>query len=672
MGFSVAQPANNIGAGNSIDFDGTNQRIELGPVMNDLNLPVTVMAWVKTNSALYNPIFSSSREQSAYHGFWFQMGSNQITVAFGDGTGGFTPSARRSKRANLSFSLVGEWHHVCAVIQNSGNISLYVNGIDVGGNYSGTATSMLNNSTASGTANIGYHKRSTDEYFDGEIDEVKVYKTALSVTDVRRQMCRKADTANPNLVAYWNFNESAVDNLIASHNGSYIGVRANGATTLLSAAAVGDTSVFIYPLTTNTALNDGVANLDLITAGVNTGTSATIPGTHIYRVNERPFNADSVQIPAQVNHYYGVFTTALGDNFSIDYTLLPNFYQPNRYLLARRANATSTRWFEWPNFFSPAITQNGRVHHEEYIISEEATCVGPSQLPPLLSACDSIQFTLPASFINPFWPDGSTAQSRTFYQTGTYIIIGTDASGCAISDTITLQVLRPAFNPVPDEVFCDSADINLDPLLTNIQWFDGQSASSRRFFSAGTYWYQAVDPSSGCLVQDTFQLALDNGGVVWDDLFGETDRFCRGDTVRLFPPAGAQVIWPNNSDSSFVVSRSGDLNVSVRVGCVDTNLTLSVLFTDCDCFVHIPNAFTPNGDGLNERFRPLSECEFNIYHLRIFNRWGILVFDSQDPSEAWDGTFAGEAVQQGSFVYHLSYSSDLTARTVTGIVNLLR
>ena len=83
----------------------------------------------------------------------------------------------------------------------------------------------------------------------------------------------------------------------------------------------------------------------------------------------------------------------------------------------------------------------------------------------------------------------------------------------------------------------------------------------------------------------------------------------------------------------------------------------------------LPNAITPNGDGLNDVFK--TNDYFELLDLKIFNRWGQKVYSSNGSQEGWDGTFAGENVPAGVYVYIIqvrlkytdqiiNYSSNLT------------
>ena len=69
----------------------------------------------------------------------------------------------------------------------------------------------------------------------------------------------------------------------------------------------------------------------------------------------------------------------------------------------------------------------------------------------------------------------------------------------------------------------------------------------------------------------------------------------------------------------------------------------------------MPNAFSPNGDGQNDRFTPIYSSALSSYRLTIYNRWGNLVFDSADPTKGWDGTFKGMEQEVDVYVYWVSY-----------------
>ncbi|MCB0761863.1 MAG: gliding motility-associated C-terminal domain-containing protein [Flavobacteriales bacterium] len=90
----------------------------------------------------------------------------------------------------------------------------------------------------------------------------------------------------------------------------------------------------------------------------------------------------------------------------------------------------------------------------------------------------------------------------------------------------------------------------------------------------------------------------------------------------------------------------------------------------------IPNAFTPNGDGENDVFLPVSPSH-NEYEFQVFSRWGELMFSTKDVEEGWDGSFNSNAVESGVYVWRISYLESaqdigVVEKQLHGTVNLLR
>ena len=86
----------------------------------------------------------------------------------------------------------------------------------------------------------------------------------------------------------------------------------------------------------------------------------------------------------------------------------------------------------------------------------------------------------------------------------------------------------------------------------------------------------------------------------------------------------------------------------------------------------IPNAFSPNGDGINDLFK-INDGIYANFNLKIFNRWGSMVFNSTDPSQGWDGQFEGQPANGGTYLYQISFqNADNLLITKTGSFVLIR
>ena len=86
----------------------------------------------------------------------------------------------------------------------------------------------------------------------------------------------------------------------------------------------------------------------------------------------------------------------------------------------------------------------------------------------------------------------------------------------------------------------------------------------------------------------------------------------------------------------------------------------------------VPNTFTPDGDGINELFHAITR-EVKTFRMEVFNRWGQLIFSTDDPNGAWNGTYKGEPSPVGVYVWQVDMLEiGGTSRHARGHVTLLR
>lgn len=117
-----------------------------------------------------------------------------------------------------------------------------------------------------------------------------------------------------------------------------------------------------------------------------------------------------------------------------------------------------------------------------------------------------------------------------------------------------------------------------------------------------------------------------------------------------------------------------ELIVTTDAGCSDT--AYQVVIVNEQVIFYVPNAFTPDGDKFNQVFEPVMTTGFdpNDYELRIFNRWGELVFVSQNHSTGWDGTYGGQIAPEGTYIWTLVFGHEYRDERFSykGHVTLLR
>ena len=137
------------------------------------------------------------------------------------------------------------------------------------------------------------------------------------------------------------------------------------------------------------------------------------------------------------------------------------------------------------------------------------------------------------------------------------------------------------------------------------------------------------------------------GGMYFDWTFGD------GNSSSDFNPSNT---YPEIGNETYAVQ----LTVSTDYGCVD--IANDYVTIDEVIQLYVPNAVTINSDGFNEKFTPVFMTGFEPlgYNLQIFNRWGTLIFESQDYNIGWDGTYQGVIVQEGTYIWKIEFRENQT------------
>ncbi|MFY7945030.1 MAG: gliding motility-associated C-terminal domain-containing protein, partial [Crocinitomicaceae bacterium] len=112
--------------------------------------------------------------------------------------------------------------------------------------------------------------------------------------------------------------------------------------------------------------------------------------------------------------------------------------------------------------------------------------------------------------------------------------------------------------------------------------------------------------------------------------------------------------------------------VTNQYGCSDT--AVREVFVE-PFSIYVPNTFIPDGNQLNDLFIPMTAYDVNGWQFQIFNKWGELIFETEQCDQGWDGTFEGKPCQDGTYIYVLKYKpcdNPYATQQITGFVNLLR
>ncbi len=516
--------------------------------------------------------------------------TGQIIIAYGDGTGG----GSTDRRSCVSSSAIpfGEWVHVSAIQDGPLSGRIYINGIQVPVTYNGSGSTTIVHDF-SGRQVIGWQESYVPGYYmNGEIDEMRIWRTARTEEEIRANMCRKLSGTETGLESYWRFDEGAgttVADLSGSgHNGTFVGAM----TWNVSGAPLGDTSVYTYPASWlgETLTLEGPGPEQITASDV---TAPSGHGIHLYRVDEAPNDLSGLP-PGTPEHYYGVFATASSSTYTVQ-AILPDSVCSLCTIdwLSRNDNAAGP-WF--PLAGTPSASGCSRTKSDE-------SSVGDSRRAEYAWADTSV---LTAFFVGDTIYDNLCEGDSVFFEgswlstTGIYPWIIAGISGC---DTLIWYSLN--VGPILSE----------DTVFTTICEGDSVLVEGNWLSIAGLYPIE-LDPEE-CMAY-WYSLDIDP---------------CPDDTLPSEP---------------------GDT-----------------------CILALPNAFSPNADGLNDEFgipKAIVCPDLTYFYLVIYNRWGQVVWATSNPDIRWDGTFRGEDQELGVYVWVLQHRQESTPslKQLSGTVTLIR
>jgi gliding motility-associated-like protein len=289
---------------------------------------------------------------------------------------------------------------------------------------------------------------------------------------------------------------------------------------------------------------------------------------------------------------------------------------------------------------------------------------------------ESVQLVAPVK--GPFnWSTGSSDSIITITQPGSYWL-QTGKGLCSLSDTLKITVNpNPNFRLPPDTTICSSENLIVTAPSGYAQylWQDGVRQPSRTLTEPGRYWLK-ITSDKGCSTTDTFY--LDTMKLNPPAVFKTDDTaICDVTTLEVdLTNFKGTAIWNDGSLKKYrQLVNSGLYIVTVDGPCNAVVDSLYLKSVDCDtCDFAIPNAFRPNGDGLNEYFTVSPLCGLSYYRISIFDRWGKIHYTSNAINEPWDGTHKGELLSAGVYLYRIEYKFEynLDQNYISGSVTLLR
>jgi len=267
-----------------------------------------------------------------------------------------------------------------------------------------------------------------------------------------------------------------------------------------------------------------------------------------------------------------------------------------------------------------------------------------------------------------------TTNNPTVNAAGTYTVTVTDGNGCTNTSTVIVTNNNPlpsataTGTTIPCTQTTDTINANSTTANVTYNWsgpgiVSGGTTNNPTVNAAGTYTVTITDPITGCTNTATATVVVTpsptasvsadvtiiQGAPTTLTASGSTN-YVWTPTTNLNPTTGNTVVASPTITTTYCVE------VSDNNGCKDTACVTVTVELPCpeNENLDVPNAFSPNKDGVNDEFclQGWESCIEN-FSILIYNRWGEKVYESKDPNFCWDGTYRGKELDAQVFVYQL-------------------
>lgn len=215
-----------------------------------------------------------------------------------------------------------------------------------------------------------------------------------------------------------------------------------------------------------------------------------------------------------------------------------------------------------------------------------------------------------------------------------------------------------AFDPLPDTLLlCNGLPLTLDATFPDaaFRWSNGAETPVIQVSDTGRVAVQAL--LDGCILTDQVVIVAENH---LPPMPPDT-TLCEGQALMLSPGIQGVYRWNDGSRAAGrVVTTSGLYSASIENNCGIFTFSRRANFDDCRCQVYVPNAFSPNDDGVNDRLDVFMNCRTTIaqVNFKVFNRWGGVVFSfagNNTLAARWNGEVNGLKADPGAYVWQLTY-----------------
>ncbi|WP_343673973.1 gliding motility-associated C-terminal domain-containing protein [Chitinophaga sp.] len=256
------------------------------------------------------------------------------------------------------------------------------------------------------------------------------------------------------------------------------------------------------------------------------------------------------------------------------------------------------------------------------------------------------------------WSDGSRTNTISVTKPGDYWATVTK-NGCVVTDTVSVTNRGDVgLDLGVDKDICSGGSVVLNATNENVisyLWNDGTTDPIKEVSVPGKYTVTVLDKYCNLTSSDSINVTV--AGISAFTLGNDT-TICEGEvlTLNVSTGTGNSIKWQDGATTSwYVVTKTGYYTATIYNECGSMTKGITVNYKTCNQKTVTVNAFTPNGDGNNDYFRPGVSGTMIDYELNVYNRWGVLVYSAKGVGAGWDGRFKGALVDEGTYLWIVHY-----------------
>lgn len=256
------------------------------------------------------------------------------------------------------------------------------------------------------------------------------------------------------------------------------------------------------------------------------------------------------------------------------------------------------------------------------------------------------------------WSDGAVTNTISVSKPGDYWVTVTK-NGCIVKDTVSvINKGNIGLDLGIDKDICAGGSVILNATndgAISYLWNDGTTNPVKEVNKPGKYTVTVLDKYCNMTASDSINVTV--AGIQAFTL-GKDTTICEGQvlTLNVSPGSGNSIKWQDGTTTSwYVVTKPGYYTATISNDCGAMTEGITVKYKACTEQTTMVNAFTPNGDGNNDFFKPGVNGAMIDYELNVFNRWGVLIYSSKEVGTGWDGRFKGALVDEGTYLWIVNY-----------------